>query len=146
MSMLTRQATIDIMRSSAQLQASIFEKYGVKVFVRVKVHHGTIEEHLQELFEKMLICWGGQMSLNDFQRKCRKRELVIMKKIMMMAAKFKYPKASYRVIGSFFYKMDHTSVMHNETTGYELLSIQDSIFCTYYEPVKHFFDEAEADQ
>jgi len=142
---ISRKTRMEINMAITALQLKLSETLGVKVFLKAKVHNGTIEDCVHELFERMTRCWDD-VQLSDFQKKSRKKELVTMKKIMSMAARVRIPKASYRMIGTFLGNLDHGTVMHHEDTGYNLLETQDALFMHYYEPVKHFFNEGEAEQ
>ena len=119
-------------------QDSIYERTGVKCLLMPRIYIGTFEGKIKVLFQQMCHEWG--VSLDFVKDKSREGDIPSYKKLLWMAAKNKYPKASLMVIASLTNVDNHTTVMKGINTGYDLLGTQDSRFLKLYEPVKQFFN------
>jgi chromosomal replication initiation ATPase DnaA len=68
-------------------------------------------------------------------------EKFMMKKILCMFLRIKYPKFSLKELGRRLgYGEDHTNVIHHTRSGYNMMKTQDEKFMPYYLKVKHFFE------
>ncbi|MDP1810574.1 MAG: helix-turn-helix domain-containing protein [Sediminibacterium sp.] len=124
-------------------QDDIKAQTGIQVVLYIRPHHMMLEDLINQLFLNVISNWED-VSLDDIKSDNRKTDIVTMRKILCMIAKYKfpkkdYPKAGLKTIGEVIGIGDHASVIHHINTGLDLLSIQDEKFMKYYNPVKDFF-------
>lgn len=119
-------------------QDSIYERTGVQCLLMPRIYVGTVEDKIKELYLQMCKDWG--VTLEYVSDKSREGEIPTYKKLLWMAAKIQYPKASYVILGFHTNIEDHTTVMKGIKSGYDLLETQDSRFLKLYEPVKQYFN------
>ena len=120
-------------------QAEILSKTGLDVVLMPRIHKGTIEEEIKNLFEAMCSCWG--IDLEYASDRSRHEDRPIMRKILWMAGKRKHRDIPLKILGHATRTMDHASVLKGINQGYAWLEVQDNKFCSYYEKVKQYFDE-----
>lgn len=119
-------------------QDNIYTQTGVQLMLSPRIYVGTVEDKIRVLYEQMCHQWG--VTLEQVSEKSREGNIPYYKKILWMAAKFKYPNASLIIIGHHTNIKDHGTVLVGIRSGYNLLETQDSRFLKLYEPVKEFFN------
>lgn len=110
--------------------------------VTLKIVNSVIDEQMRQVCVKICEVWGIDFKwLIDKGRADRKP---IMKKVLLLMLEKNFPDARYIDIALSIGYTDHASVHHGLKVAKAYLSVNDSIFMEYYEPVKHFIHEPEA--
>lgn len=89
--------------------------------------------------KKMCSIW--KVSHYDIFDNTRKREKVAMRQIVFHYIKYKYPSISVTAIGEHFGGYDHTTIIHNIAKAKSYIGNYDPIFNSYFEPIKHLYNE-----
>jgi chromosomal replication initiator protein len=95
------------------------------------VPRGTNRERskLFRVFDPEIIIKTGceyfKIDMSVMQRKCRKREIVFPRQVIMYFLS-EYTDMTYLLIGSSFYK-DHTTVIHSKDTIKDLMTTDDKV-------------------
>ena len=98
-----------------------------------------IEKDLKELFEEICACWGVKLAwVTD---KSRANDRPVMRKILWMAGKRKFPHVPYVLLATLTGTIDHAGVIKGIKSGYDWLNVRDEKFLRYYNRVKSYFGD-----
>jgi hypothetical protein len=128
-----------IKKKIAQAQAEINECTGLDVKLFPRITSGNVEVSLKQMFENMCSCWG--VDLVWVSNRSRANDLPIMRKLLWMAGREKFPVASYTTLGFQTCTRNHVTVLRGIQEGKNWLTVRDEKFMKYYKQVKHYFDE-----
>lgn len=144
MSAFTRQEQSIVSNAITRAQAEIQKQIGIEVILVPRYSDKVVESNLRQLFEEICDCWNVQLSwVID---KSRANDRPIMRKILWMAGKKKFPHVPYCLLAGLTGTIDHAGVIKGIKTGYNWLKVQDEKFLNYYTPVKRYFDEYQEEE
>ena len=139
MNAFTKKELSIVSHAITRAQAEIQQKAGIEVILIPRYSDKVVENNLRQLFEEICDCWNVQLSW--VCEKSRANDRPVMRKILWMAGKKKFPQVPYCLLANLTGTIDHAGVIKGIRIGYDWLNIQDEKFLKYYTPVKRFFDE-----
>jgi hypothetical protein len=125
-------------------QAEIQQQAGIEVILIPRYSNKIVENNLRQFFEEICDCWHVRLSWVSERNRTNDRP--IMKKILWMAGKKKFPQVPYCLLAGLTGTIDHAGVIKGIKTGYNWLKVQDEKFLKYYTPVKSYFEEYQEEQ
>ena len=138
MNVLTKKELSIVSFAITRAQSEIQEQAGIDVVLIPRYSNKMVEEDLKRLFESMCECWNVQLAwVSD---KSRANDRPIMRKLLWMAGKKRFPHISYCLLANLAGASDHAGVIKGIRSGYNWLDAQDEKFLKYYEPVKSYFE------
>jgi hypothetical protein len=122
-----------------QAQVEITETTGLVVTLVPRLSDSHVKEGLNTLFIMMCECWGvGLAWVSD---KSRANDRPMLRKLLWMAGREKYPVAPYSTLAMLTGATNHVTALRGIQIGNNWLKVRDEKFMRYYKQVKHFFDE-----
>jgi hypothetical protein len=138
MNVLTKKELSIVSYAITRAQFEIQQQVGIDVVLVPRYPNKLVEDDLKRLFEAMCECWNVQLSwVSD---KSRANDRPIMRKLLWMAGKKRFPHISYCLLAKRTGAIDHAGVIKGIRSGYNWLDAQDEKFLKYYEPVKSYFE------
>ena len=120
-------------------QDEILNRTGKHVLLQVATNASI--PGMKELCEKICKVWGVEYNWLSNGRRSEGRP--IMKKIIWMILRKNFPKTPMIYLANIMGHKDHAGVIHGLWQAEIWLAHNDEKFMSYYEPVKHFFNEPE---
>jgi hypothetical protein len=144
MNILTRKELSIVSHVITRAQSEIQLQAGIDVVLVPRYSNKRVEDDVRQLFESMCECWNVQLSwVSD---KSRANDRPIMRKLLWMAGKKRFPQMAYCVLANLTGATDHAGVIKGIRSGYDWLRVRDEKFLKYYEPVKSYLMELEEEQ
>ena len=144
MSVFTRKELSIVEHAITHAQSEIQKQAGIEVTLIPRYSNKMIEKDLRELFEELCACWDVQLAwVSD---KSRANDRPVMRKILWMAGKKKFPHVPYCLLAGLTGTIDHAGVIKGIKSGYDWLNVQDEKFLKYYNRVKSYFGEYQESQ
>lgn len=138
MSVLTKKELSIVSFAITRAQFEIQQQAGIDVVLVPRYSNRMAEGDLKRLFEAMCDCWNVQLSwVSD---KSRANDRPIMRKLLWMVGKKRFPRISYCLLAKLTGATDHAGVIKGIRSGYNWLDAKDEKFLKYYEPVKGYFE------
>ena len=143
MNVLTRKELSIVSHVITRAQCEIQQQAGIDVVLVPRYSNKMLEEDLRQLFEAMCDCWNVQLSwVSD---KSRANDRPVMRKLLWMAGKKRFPQVPYSLLANLTGATDHAGVIKGIRSGYDWLKVHDDKILKYYEPVKNYFNEYEVE-
>lgn len=141
MSVLTKKELSIVSYAITRAQFEIQEQAGIEVVLVPRYANKMVEEDLSRVFESMCECWNVHLSwVSD---KSRANDRPIMRKLLWMVGKKRFPNVSYSLLANLTGATDHAGVIKGIRCGYNWLDAQDEKFLKYYDPVKSYFEAVD---
>lgn len=144
MNAFTKNELSIVSRAITRAQTEIQQKAGIEVILIPRYSDKVVENNLRQLFEEICDCWNTQLSW--VSEKSRANDRPILRKILWMAGKKKFPNVPYCLLASLTSTIDHAGVIKGIRIGYNWLNVEDEKFLKYYTPVKSYFDEYQEEK
>jgi hypothetical protein len=143
MNVLTRKELSIVSHVITRAQFEIQQQAGIDVVLVPRYSNKMLEDDLRQLFEAMCDCWNVQLSwVSD---KSRANDRPVMRKLLWMAGKKRFPQVPYSLLANLTGATDHAGVIKGIRSGYDWLKVHDDKILKYYEPVKNYFNEYEVE-
>lgn len=143
MNVLTRKELSIVSHVITRAQFEIQQQAGIDVVLVPRYSNKMLEDDLRQLFEAMCDCWNVQLSwVSD---KSRANDRPVMRKLLWMAGKKRFPQVPYSLLANLTGATDHAGVIKGIRSGYDWLKVRDEKILKYYEPVTNYFNEYEVE-
>jgi hypothetical protein len=143
MNVLTRKELSIVSHVITRAQFEIQQQAGIDVVLVPRYSNKMLEDDLRQLFEAMCECWNVQLAwVSD---KSRANDRPVMRKLLWMAGKKRFPHVPYSLLANLTGATDHAGVIKGIRSGYDWLRVHDEKILRYYEPVKNYFNEYEVE-
>ena len=143
MNVLTRKELSIVSHVITRAQFEIQQQAGIDVVLVPRYSNKMLEDDLRQLFEAMCDCWNVQLSwVSD---KSRANDRPVMRKLLWMAGKKRFPQVPYSLLANLTGATDHAGVIKGIRSGYDWLKVHDDKILKYYEPVKNYFNEYDVE-
>lgn len=139
MTLICKKETTIVNGIINRAQNEILNQAGIDVILMPRYSSKLVAEDLKKTFESMCNSWG--VSLSWVSNKSRADDRPIMRKLLWMVGKSKYPSVPYYYLASLTGTTNHAGVIKGIRNGYNWLEIQDEKFLKYYELVRVYFEE-----
>lgn len=123
-----------IIEIAREAQERIAQQTGLKVKLTPLLVCSSEDEAVIGLLDELHHRWG--LEPNQLANEGQERPYPYMRKIFWMIARSHFPKYKVKKLGIMVGVENHSSVLKGINVGYDLLSVQDEIFLSVYDPVK----------